>query len=177
MYFSGMQPELLAAWNAMEADRVSLFTRLRAAQPAILQTPLSEGKWSPLQHLRHLIMAETASLAYINKKLAHAEAVQTAGWMDSLRASLLRTWFKLGAKAKAPAAFANPPANESPDQVLSDYDAIRNGLKEVLETVPANLVYGQLFRHAIAGRMHLPDALRFYRTHFRHHAKAIEAAL
>ena len=176
-YFSAMHPELLSVWDAMEADRASLFARLRAAETSSLQAPLGSGKWSALQHLRHMIMAETASQAYIKKKLLYADTVQAAGWFDSMRASLLRTWFKMGAKAKSPPAFANPPANENPEQVLADYDTIRKDFQALLETIPTNLVHGQLFRHAIAGKMHLPDALLFTRTHFQHHGKAIEAAL
>lgn len=172
-----LHPELARGFEALEREREALFARLRAEDPGRLHYREAPGTWSALQHLRHLIQAETASLAYLRKKLQYADTVRPAGLGARLRAGLLRTWFSLGVKAKAPASLGVPPEGEDPATVLAEYEALRAEWADALAGVPERLVHGELFRHGVAGRMALPQALAFFGTHFRHHAKAVDRLL
>ncbi len=172
-----MHPSLAQPFDALEQQRLALFERLDRLPAEALQAKPDAEHWSALQHVRHLFLSETASLAYLRKKLQHAEGIKPAGLAGRLRAMLLRGWFLLGRKAKAPKVLGDPPAGESPEQVFGDFARLRAEWAQQLEAIPPDMVDKALFRHPIAGRMSLPDALRFFKTHFQHHEKGIQKLL
>lgn len=172
-----MHPSLAKPFEALEQQRNALFSRLEKLPEEALHARVDPQSWSSLQHLRHLIMAEQASLSYLRKKLEHNEGVHAAGLGGRIRSLLLRSWFLLGRKAKAPKIVADPPFGEDPQSLFSAYAALRSEWAEQLEAIPPELVDKALFKHQIAGRMSLSDALRFFQTHFQHHQKGMERIL
>ena len=172
-----MHPQLQQRYLQIEAERQQLEKELATLSEAQLQQPMAPGKWSALQTLRHLIMAEQSSVAYMKKKLEYAESATPAGLGARLRAALLTGWFRLGMKAKAPKAFAEIPAGQSAAGVFGDYRAVREELRGVLDGVPDALIDRELFKHPLAGRMTLDSALDFFKAHYRHHALQIRSQL
>jgi uncharacterized damage-inducible protein DinB len=172
-----MHPKLQQRYQLLEADRNQLESALASMSEELLQKPMAPGKWSALQTLRHLIMAEQSSVAYMKKKLEHAESATPAGLGARLRAGLLTGWFRLGMKAKAPKAFAEIPVSQTATAVFSDYRAVREELQHVLDGIPEALIDRELFKHPLAGRMTLDSALDFFRAHYRHHALQIRSQL
>jgi uncharacterized damage-inducible protein DinB len=168
-----MHQKLETLFLDLDQDRIALDRQLRQLDNQVLNQPSAPGKWSALQTLRHLIMAEEQSLAYIRKKLKDPTRAKKPGLSTWFRSGLLLGWFKLGMKAKAPPAFAAIDPNQDRDTVLADYSRVRQELAAVLDAVPADVVDRELFRHPLAGRMDLGSALSFFRAHFRHHQKQI----
>jgi hypothetical protein len=172
-----MHPDLAKPFEALEQQRKALFDELQRQPQEALQHRTGADKWSALQHLRHLELAEAASLRYLRKKLEHTDGIAPAGWGGRMRSLLLRSWFLLGRKAKAPKALGDPPPGEDPQAVMEDFARLRAEWANQLEAIPEDLVSKALFRHQIAGRMSLPDALRFFHTHFHHHEKGMRRVL
>ena len=168
-----MNAKLEKLFRDLDQERMALDQQLRKLDNAMLNKAPGPGKWSALQTLRHLIMAEDSSLSYMRKKLQDPDRSGKSNFSTRFRAALLIGWFKLGMKAKAPPAFANIDPNQDRDTVLADYSRVRRELAEILDQVPDALVDRELFRHPLAGRMDLASALTFFRSHFHHHHKQI----
>jgi len=168
-----MNAKLEQLFNNLDQDRIALDQQLRKLDNAALNRTPGPNKWSALQSLRHLIMAEESSLGYMRKKLQDPNRSKKSTLSTRFRAALLIGWFKLGMKAKAPPAFATIDSNQDRDTVLADYGRIRQELANLLDQVPDAVMDRELFRHPLAGRMDLASALTFYRSHFHHHHKQI----
>ncbi len=172
-----MDSRLKELFNSLDEDKEKLELRLRSLDRNLLNEPMEPGKWSVLQTLRHLVMAEQSSLIYVGKKLQDPSRADKSGLGSFVRGALLRGWFKLGMKAKAPKAFAEIPPDQDRDAVLNEYTQVRQQFRDLLETVPSEFVDRELFRHPMAGKMHLMDAIKFFRSHFLHHQKQIDRFL
>ncbi|MBI1193590.1 MAG: DUF664 domain-containing protein [Bacteroidetes bacterium] len=168
-----MNDKLETLFRALDQDRIALDLQLRKLDNSLLNQAPGPAKWSALQTLRHLIMAEESSLVYMRKKLLDPSRSGQSTFSTKFRAALLLGWFKLGMKAKAPPAFAIIDPNQDRDTVLADYARVRRELADILDQVPDALVDRELFRHPLAGRMDLASALTFFRAHFHHHHKQI----
>jgi uncharacterized damage-inducible protein DinB len=164
-------------FEALENQRKALFSILEKEPQELLEKQPPQGGWSVAQVLGHLVEAETASLKYLRTKLKYADTVGPSSFADRFRAGLLRTWLALPLKAKAPAALAEPAPDLSITAIMADYTALREQWKQELENIPAHLNKGQLFKHGIAGKMDLTEALVFFRGHFKHHEKQIDRIL
>lgn len=164
-------------FEALENQRRSLFSKLEKEPQELLEKQPPSGGWSVAQVLGHLVEAETASLKYLRIKLKYADTVGPSSIADRFRAGLLRTWLALPLKAKAPATLAEPAPDLSIVAIMADYTTLRQQWEQELEKIPANLNNGQLFKHGIAGKMDLTEALSFFKGHFRHHEKQIDRIL
>ena len=172
-----MNSQLQTLFSALDQERIALEQKLSSLDNNALNEPMEPGKWSALQTLRHLIMAEGSSVAYMRKKLEHGVKAEKAGLGTRLRAGLLIGWFKLGLKAKAPTAYAQIPSPQDRNTIFEDYARVRSEMKELLESVPDEWVEKELFKHPAAGKIKLSSALQFLQAHFRHHEKQISAKL
>lgn len=170
-----MHPQLQQRLNILEADRRQLEQALAGLSEQKLQEPMAQGKWSAIETLRHLILFEQMSVDYMKKKVQQAESASPAGLGARLRSGLLLGWFKLGMKAKSPKEFTEFPTQQSSQAVLAAYQAVREELREVLDSVPDSLWERELFKHPLAGNMSLGSALDIFLAHYRHHAKQIRS--
>ncbi len=169
-----MEKRLALPFGRLESRRQALLSQLAGLEASQLNRQPGPGRWSITQILCHLISSEELSLGYVRKKMLAPERLRDAGIAGWLRLAALVAALRAPKRFKAPHATARVPEAEEPALTRRRWDEVRDGWRELLESLPPELVDKALFRHPFVGRMSLPQALRFMGEHLRHHVKQVE---
>lgn len=179
--FSSSETKVLRRLDRLDAAAERLLDEMSLADPrALTRAPVADA-WTPLETLRHLNLAERASVDYLLYKFGQDAVMPRLG---------VREWFSGKAVSLA---LASPLKFEAPEQTdvrqrdddpprslrpLADEGrATRADLRELLERMPAEWRGRAVYRHPSAGRMSLADMLRFFGVHQRRHGKQIRRGL
>ncbi len=170
-----MSPDLHQQFDRLEDQRIALFARVDGLGDDALNLPPAAGKWSIIQVLSHLIVAEKLSLVIIRKKMADRTGLEKAGLAGRVRSAFLRLVLRLPVRIKAPAkALATVPEHQDLETTRRQWDEVRAAWRENLDSFPPELADQGIFRHPVVGCMSLAQALRFIEDHVDHHAKQVE---
>lgn len=174
-----MTTKVQQLWDILEAQRLDLFRELDKMDPSVLNRKTSPETWSANQNLVHLLAAETASLAYLQKKLSSGGAdIPKAGFNSWLRRFLLRLAFALPMlKFKAPKYLGNLPETSDFEDVKTRFAAQRAMLKAYLDAMPDDLLDREVWKHARAGKMSIAQMLDFFQDHFNRHEQQLKRAI
>lgn len=174
-----MHPSCEKAWKTLDSSLEQLGQTLAGYSSEQLNAPATDGGWSAMQCLHHLILAEALSEQYIRKKLqSGASQLPKKGikaWFNSKKLSLLML---LPIKIKAPATIDTEqlPTTSELAPTLAKWRAQRQGLRQYLESLEEPVFNQEIFKHPIAGKLTLGSMLGFFHEHFsRHRAQALRA--
>ena len=173
-----MHPKLLKAFETSELIRKDLIdmTRPFASGEKFLSKP--EGKWSVSQILSHLIQAEALSLQYMKKKSLGIQSAGDTGILEELKFVFLKYSQRLPFKYKAPAVLgkSGPPEIEF-SEIVDHWDKLRDEMFEFLQTIDNSHINRKIYKHAVAGRLNVIQAIKFFDEHLMHHRPQIKRLL
>ncbi len=156
----------------------ALFEQLSACTHQQLNSHPKPGSWSAIQVMHHLMLAESYSMRYCEKKLKNTTQFRKSSVATYARSSLLQLYLLSGLKAKAPPRVNtdNLPESDSLDQVMQQWLDQRQKLHFWLEKIPPGYLDKAIYKHPIAGHLTIPGMLDFFEAHFRHHIPQISKA-
>jgi len=172
-----MKERLIRKFEALETERKALEAILEGVSEEQARREPAPGKWSAVQIVVHLATAEERSLGYIRKKTQAPEMVPPAGLLCTLRTLALVTALSSPFKFKAPDVVSGTPDNPPQAEALRMWAAARAELREMIETLPEELMRRALFKHPVAGRMNMGHTLDFMTAHMRRHGRQMRALL
>jgi len=172
-----MRDRLLKKFDRLERMKAELLIRIDGVDADRLQRAPQPGKWSAAQVMDHLCGAEGRSVEYIRKKTLDPKSVPPASIMCAVRTILLTTALSSPLRFKAPDVVADVPDNPPVDEVTARWKVVRAELRELIETLPEDLLGRALFRHAVAGRMNMSQTLDFMIFHLKRHSGQIDRAI
>lgn len=164
-------------WSKMEEMKADMTRLIGERSEEVVRKPPAEGKWTPVQVMEHILTSERATLGYLRKRLEHPERLGKMNWKNRMRSALLYMALRAPVRWKAPEIVAHPPADRPMPEILEEWDRVRTGLKEVLESFPDNLHGKQVFTHPVSGRMSMHQTLRFLSHHLNRHLHQVERML
>jgi hypothetical protein len=137
------------------------------------------GKWSANQIIAHLITAEKLSLAYMRKKIQGVKEVGDSGWWEEVKMVVLKVSQRMpGIKFRAPRAVVeSTPAYSNLAELEKDWNQLRMDLESFLAGIPEEYARRKIYRHIIAGRLGVHQALLFFREHIIHHHPQIKSLI
>lgn len=168
-----MRERLHAKYERLESLRAKALELIDGVPEDRLSRVPAPGRWSAAQVLHHVSAAEAGSLAYIRKKMHAPDAIPRAGLMCSVRTAVLAAALASPFRFKAPDVVANVPDNPPVDEVLEQWALIRVELREMIDTLPEELMARALFRHPVGGRMNMSQTLDFMIAHLKRHTKQL----
>lgn len=170
-----MHTSLSPLYEKMQADLQGLYNELKDQPDVVLNKKLAEGKWSVLQVMHHLIIAERGSVAYVKKKMSFNPEYTKAGLMTGFRHLGLKFYMGAPVKFKAPEVVGDSklPDESTFWETVKLYNTTREELKELLENFPPELLNKEVYKHAMAGRQTIKQMLVFFDRHFVRHRKQI----
>jgi uncharacterized damage-inducible protein DinB len=172
-----MNPQIKKHYDNLDESLNRLFSELDPLDPALLNRKPAADKWSVTEVMSHLHTSEKMSGQYIRKKLQYRDGIKPSGFQGALRSFFLRAVFGLPLKFKAPKV-ARPPADTGDYASLREaWKAERQSLRALLDTFPEELIDKQTFKHPLAGKMDIRQALGFFQTHFDRHYQQIQNTL
>lgn len=172
-----MDAKLTQQFKEVEELRQKLFDSLHEYTHEQLNTPPQSGKWSPIQLMQHLVLAESGTVAYLRKKTLNTKSEAKSGLSATIRTWLLKLFLASPFKAKAPTAIAQVPEQATLAHTIELWNKTRHDLHAILEKVPSEDVSRELFRHPFGGRLNLYQMMAFIKSHFLHHEKQLWQAL
>lgn len=173
-----MNKTLEKLFQRLEEQRNTLLQNLQTHSPQQLAAKPSSDKWSALEILTHLYTSERLSFGYIKKKSQGIQHLKNAGLQQAFLVPILKISQRLPFKFKAPNVVKeNTPEALPLDILISQWNLMRIELKSHLENIPDKHVHKLVYKHPIAGRLSLPQALQFFAEHINHHKPQIKRTL
>jgi uncharacterized damage-inducible protein DinB len=169
-----MRPQLQSLFDSIEKERDSLLRLVSALPEDIYNRVPAPGKWSIAQIMTHLMVAEQLSLRYIKKKSLGIDSVKDSGVVEEIKFRLLQISQRLPFKFKAPTiVLENTPQALPLSELQIQWKAFREELGIFLSTIQDNHHRRMIYKHAVAGRLNVMQALRFFTEHIHHHRPQI----
>lgn len=172
-----MQKRQMEQLEALEQLRTEAVNRLADLGPAAVNRQPAAGGWSAAQVLFHVVEAERLSLAYLLKKTQKPDLIPRSGVLSAVKSRALSLFLKLPLKVSAPARTADVPDSVEMSVLERDWDEVRAGWREFLETFPSELADKAIYKHPVAGRLNLEQTLRFLVDHLERHLGQIDRVL
>lgn len=165
--------------DQLDERLAELFSKLEAYDDTQLNHQPSDGGWSVLQVLHHLILAESASLGYIKKKLSFNPALGKAGFRSAWRLFVVDFYFRMPTKFKAPKGVDREALPDRSEFIATKvkWEAQRKTLRQTLAHLPEDRFDRALYKHPFAGKMTLRQMLQFFGLHMKRHQKQINRVL
>jgi len=165
--------------NALDKKLVDLFEDLKDYTDSTLNLSPKEGAWSVLEIMQHLMLAERASLNYIQHKLAEEPVFERAGVGASLRSFMLKSALSMPIKYKAPFTIGKDAFMSNPTfwEVAKEWRTDRTTLKDFLISLPNEFFDKAIYKHPRVGHVSLNGMITFHDKHFDRHLKQIKRTL
>jgi hypothetical protein len=160
--------------SLLESTRLVMLEKLKNVDVQKLNTPPAQGKWSVAQIIYHLNKAETNSVIYVSKKMKDVSNLKKSGLYEKLKMLVVKLAFILPIKYKAPVILGEMPDNVDYNEVIIKWGETRKRLKELLATMPENMLSMKVFKQPAAGRLDIYQMLDFMQVHFNRHVKQVE---
>lgn len=172
-----MTAELEAAYSKIESERKNLFNRLANYPDEVLNKKPAPDKWSVAEVIGHLMVAEEASLKYLQKKTQDMSKERKAGFSGWRRLATIKLVFILPIKFKAP-DITNPPKEfKSLKELDEKWAADRKATYDIINRLSDADARKTIWKHTLAGKMNIYQMLDFFDFHFRRHSGQIERTL
>ena len=122
---------------------------------------------------------KTFTLSYLQKKLSSGGGdIPKAGFKSWGRRFLLRVAFALPTlKFKAPQYLGDLPESSDFNDLNKRFATQRADLKAFLDTMSNDLLEGEVWKHARAGKMSIAQMLDFFEDHFDRHERQLKKAI
>ena len=174
-----LNPKVERKLAKLDANLTSLLKVLKDYSEETLNKKPGENKWSVMQVMHHLMMAEWYGQSYVQKKLSYYPELKNAGVVAVFRNFLMNTYLKFPLKVKAPAAVSgeNLPEYSSFWETAKKWKNQRQELRSLMESIPPENFKKEIYKHPFAGRLTLMGLLDFYEGHFMRHRKQINKIL
>jgi hypothetical protein len=165
---------LNAKFSQLEDSRLALIESLKSKPILELETSPAPGKWSVSQVFYHLNTAENFSTIYVSKKRLDINNLKKTGLMELFKVRLLQFLFITPITFKAPAVLGDMPDKVDYKSIVAEWDETRRKLKELLESLPEDILYKNVFKQPAIGRINIYQMLDFMQAHFNRHQKQVE---
>ncbi len=163
-----MPHPLLKKLDRIENQRTQLLEKIQTLSSEQLQQPPGEGKWSILEIIEHLVLAEDTVLA----------GMKDPGKFTSKKGSWFRYQLVMGilrgpVKVQVPARAMHPRGKQSLTELIQRWEKSHQLLRAHLEKVITGEISGPVFSHPVSGPITTKQGLNMLEIHIRRHFKQI----
>jgi hypothetical protein len=159
--------------QAFDAARRALLDELDALDTAVLAAhPLPE-KWSILEIVEHVVLAERA----VFKGMPDPSQLEAGrrGFGNHARYLLVTFILKAGIPVRAPSRRMLPQGGRSLAELRSLWDESQAWLRSVLDHLGSAGLESAVFEHPIAGPLTVEQSVRMVKVHLDGHVRQIRA--
>ena len=160
----------------LDIQTALLFEKLEAETGNKLN--YSKNKWSILQILYHVWLAEISSEKYIRTKTRYPETIVNTPVLAYVKAFLTKYFLKFGFTINAPKMTTEFPDKICLQELQNNWKSSRLSFSKLIVILDQkNLSNKAIFKHALMGRINMSLTLYFFELHFNHHQKQIDKIL
>lgn len=171
-----ISPRIEKQFRLLDKKLNLLLEELKDYSDSQLNRKPGAEKWSVIQVMHHLLLAETGSYNYLQKKMSFNPDLGKAGVKSWFRKTGLKFFLWAPFKWKAPVAIGeeNLPENAGFWDTAKQWKEQRELLRNLLQKLPAETFKKEAYKHPMAGRMDITGMLSFFEWHFNRHHKQIK---
>ena len=155
----------------LEEETSKVFASLENVESTSLS--IKGRGWSLIQVLSHLEMSEALSLNYMKKKINAGSGMKRSGVVNKVRMRVTCGFLSSRIKWKAPSYIANPKDDYSLDEIKDKWNDTRSDLRKFVDDYPDEFLNRLVYKHPMAGRQALGEAIDSIIYHQRHHIHQI----
>ena len=159
--------------DQMDEELNLLLKQLKRYNDDQLNRPPKKGGWSVIQIMRHLMLSEKYSLAYIKKKSQDPSQLKKIDLKSRMRSASLQLYLRFPMKRKAPEMVAELPEYSTFWETAKQWKEQRAELRQFIGDLPKDIYKTQLYKHPGLGRISLSNMLQFFFQHFKRHNRQI----
>jgi hypothetical protein len=157
----------------LEAQRISLMHKFTQLNALDLTEPITEGKWSIIQLVEHIVLSEELSVSYVLNKVQKPELLTSVSLKSKVYLVLMGLVLKLNIKYKAPKVVTpESSVTISLTELSARWEKVRMDLELLSKLSPAILKKG-ILKHPRLGFLSFSQMLDFFSTHYAHHLEQI----
>jgi len=170
-----MNIKLQKTFDLIETERQRILSEVSTLKEDALNKTPGPGKWSILQILTHLLIAERLSVLYMRKKSKGVDQLDNAGVLESFKLGVLKISQRLPIRYKAPKVVREHTPEALPlQELITQWNTLRGELNLFLNSIEEKNVRKKIYKHPIAGRLDVNQAMLFFREHVNHHQPQIK---
>lgn len=159
--------------QALDDTRRALLDEMAALDPAaLIARPLAE-KWSMLEIIEHLVLAERAVLKGLPDLSRLTERRRGPG--HRVRYLLVMFVLRSGIRVRVPSAAMIPQGDRSLAELRRLWDENQAWLRSCVDRLGANGIRRAVFEHPVAGPLTVEQAVRMDQVHINRHLRQIRA--
>ena len=172
-----MKKECLELLDLIDDKKTSLKEYLEGFESSELVRLPTKGKWSAIMTVHHLMLAESGSIAYCKKKMSFdpvlIDATKDQIKMETKVPYLLKSpKYKVEAPLGLSAEYLDNTLTLN--EVFEKWNAIRNEVREFIESQNESIFSKALYKHPLAGKMRLIGMVMFFEGHLDSHTTQIK---
>lgn len=161
-----LHKQITPYWKILEEDRISILASLADLSSAQLAHQPKPGSWCVLEVVEHLKRVDKQILGVVQT----SSCSKDISLRDKAYYSALLIAMEIPFKFRAPRSTAPKQIPDSLDLLSSEWSQIRKGWHEYLQQAPNAAMDHCVFSHPRAGRLTLPQTLKWMGRHqLRHH--------
>ena len=168
---------LLQKLDKLDFDRNALVDKVLQVNQDYIYLHSKPNKWSVVQIIEHLRIAEKQTLKGIKHSLETRTSFKFATFRSDLALWITILAFKIGIKFKAPKFVADIKEHPDLEHLISDWQQTRTEIRKIIENLPIEMVNKIIFKHPVIGLMSMRHVLDFQAAHFQVHRKQVLAIL
>lgn len=157
-------------YDELEDARLALIRKVRKLDVQRLSHKPDAQRWSILEDLQHLVLAEQKTALKIGTA---AVAVEKNPEMLAMVLQVLDE----DVVVDVPDPEMVPDGDAALEDLIRDWEAARKRLRAFLETCGPDDLEAPVSHHTVAGSLTVVECLLLLGSHFNHHRRRIEAVL
>ena len=174
-----MDARLEKQFGQLQDTANALFQRLEGFTDVQMNQPPKPEKWSAIQAMYHVMDAEQKSLMYLKKKTTSFDKEKAGknGILEMCKSIALTAFLRSPIKVKAPKGVDTVPENMPFDELKASWLKSREEMRAFLAALPQDTLEYNMYKHPLAGKLSIFQAINFLQAHFNRHQKQIFDAL
>lgn len=165
-----MLDELQQNYDALEKARLALIHKVISLEPEQLTHKPGPDRWSILEDLQHLVLAEQRTILKVDSVPDSEE--RKPGMFEIVLQVLDHDTI-----VDVPDPGMIPDGDATLEGLITAWDKSRIELLEFLESCGPEDLERPVSRHPVTGPITVVECLRLIDSHFHHHRRRIEAAI
>ncbi len=170
-----MRMQLNSTFEEIEQLKAAILSEFHQLSIQQLNFKPRTQKWSLLQVIEHLMLAETASVNYVNKKILDPSKLEDYSLKATFRFWLLQFFLKAPfIRIKRRPTQVTPTLEPDFDDVKLRWKIARKALRKFMDNYDDATLKKLIYKHPFSGRLNCLQMMLFFKMHINHHKKQID---
>ena len=159
-------------FQGLTQKRSQLFQKLDELSDEILHFKAGPDKWSIVEVIEHLVIAEEDLLQQLSANIPASTLNPASKTPDRYR--MVIKVMEEDIEVDVPDKRAEPRGRLTLEELIGKWDDIRDRLSEYLDGIKAENKDDLVYRHPFGGPLNVIEALHFIEVHFDNHMRHID---